>query len=1218
MTTALLGCVHSTGLADNTSPTTLRRASTMIIELLGPSGAGKTTIAEALALRLRQEGYAVRTVGGRRSHLLPRLLAWIVRAIQSWSPGAPQPRLATAVMDLLPPRSFLWSLRLKAHLYYLCEMSIGAAGANITLLDQGYVQAICSLVLLSGIVDRRRIGNALACVPKSDLVIRVDAPLEAIKVRLLERRQRLGWIQRLLELDLHTSLKQVKIVELLSEMLAREERRSVAISCLDKRSLAVAIETIMSEVRSMTGTAAERDGVSRLLPTELGFYSAYGWCLNAYPTVADVAKCLGLEIQKLKTGLNDWQADEVAINIFLLSCGLLNAVEDYLRGSTPRIPVRLMTRLGRAATWAVGWATSVLERAASIRLWRRRAAVRQWQERWQSSLDDFLSIFVRGPPLPPALFAEPAARLAELLRSWPLPADLQAKHVAAPNLFRRLDTTHHDILALGQRFVERCPDRSEPILIVGLRTSGSYFAPLLKAFLRAKGYQAALSLTIHPGKGPGRWERQQLRHCARRGFTALIVDDSPLTAGTIVLALDIGRREGFSTEKLKALVPIHAASRDCLKVLPDQIAIALEPELWHKNRLLDAKLVEHRLAEYFQAPDIFGINLVASEAAEDFNARLQSLSSGDRGARLKRVYEVHLDTTRGEEIRYVLAKSVGWGWLGYHAFLAGHRLAGFVPPILGLREGIVYMEWYPQPALPERRTGERQEIIETSACYVAARARSLPLSSPPASGRSIKRHEDGFLLLRKTLGGAYPWFLGQTLMRRRLERGLSRERCPLPTLIDGKMGHSEWIVGPHGLLKTDYEHHGMGKSELNTTDPAYDLADTILSLALSAEEERKLVRRYIEITEDRGLEQRLFINKLLAGLWTMSSAQEHLFCTPQPADRQQRLHQQFMSAWNFLIEQTARFCGALCRPAQDVQWRSPLVAVDVDGVLDRRRFGFPSTTADGMEAVSLLGAHGFCVALNTARSVAEVKAYCQAYGFAGGVAEYGSYIWDAVNQRGQVLVSEEATRQLAEMRAHLRRIPGVFLDDRHQYSIRAFTYQGKPRALFSVLVSMLRGSGTGPGTPGPLPPLAVDHLVTELGLDRLSIHQTASDTTIVVKETDKGVGLTALRDWVLGPDAETIAVGDSETDLPMFRVANRCFAPAQIGCALQARLLGCQISRHSYQRGFLEIARRLAHPDGRQCEHCSDLRQRWPRDSLFLNILEAADRLRWRTLLKGP
>lgn len=974
---------------------------------------------------------------------------------------------------------------------------------------------------------------------------------------------------------------------------------------------------IAAAVNKSISDDQEPSTVPHLLATELDFYSAYPWCLNAYPTVRDTIQHLGGEIERLRIDLNDWQTDEVATNIYLLSCGLLNAVEEYSRGPGLRIPGRLMTRLGRGAMWAMGGAMWVVEGAASIRLGRRRAGLRRWQERWRAGLDDFLSILVRGQSLGPASFAGSAARLAELLPSLPLPPDLQAKQVGAPTLFRRLDTTHFDLLALGQRFADRFPDRSEAILIVGLRTSGSYFAPLLQAYLKAEGYQVVLSLTIHPGKGPGRWERQQLHHCARHGFTALIVDDSPHTAGTIVLALDIARRAGFSLDKLRALVPTHAARRDVLKVLSDQIVISLEPEQWHKYRLLDPKLVEQRLAEYFQAPDILSMRLVASKAAEDFNARLQSSSSGDRGARLKRVYEVHLDTQRGEETRYVLAKSVGWGWLGYHAFLAGHRLSGFVPPILGLRDGIVYMEWYPQPALPQRRAGERQELIEISASYVAARARSLVLSAPPASGKSIKRHEDGFLLLRKTLGSAYPWFLGHTLMRQRLERRLSRHRCPLPTLIDGRMGRTEWIVGPHGPLKTDYEHHGMGKSELNTADPAYDLAETILSLALSAEEEQQLIRRYVEMTEDGGLEQRLFINKLLAGLWTMSSAQEQLFCKSQPADRQQQLHRQFLSAWNFLTEQTARFCGALCRSAQDVQWRSPLVALDVDGVLDRCLIGFPSTTADGIEAVSLLGAHGFCVALNTARSVAEVKAYCQAYGFAGGVAEYGSYVWDAVDQRGQVLVGEEATRQLAELRAHLRRIPGVFLDDRHQYSIRAFTYQAKPRALLSVLVSALRGSGIGPGTPTPLPPLAIDHLITELGLDRLSVHQTMGDTTIVAKETDKGVGLTVLRDWVLGPDAETIAVGDSETDLPMFRVAKRCFAPAQIDCALQARLLGCQIARHSYQRGFLDVARLIVHPDGRQCDRCSDLRNRWPRDNLFLEILEAADRTPWTTLMRA-
>jgi hydroxymethylpyrimidine pyrophosphatase-like HAD family hydrolase len=952
-----------------------------------------------------------------------------------------------------------------------------------------------------------------------------------------------------------------------------------------------------------------------LLATELDFYSAYAWCLDAYPTVGDTIQYLGREIERLQINLNDWQTHEVALNIFLLSCGVLNAVEEYLRGSAPRVPVRLMTRLGRGAVWVAG-AMSVVEAAGSTRSWRRRAGVRRWQQRWQAGLDNFLSVFVRGQSLRAASFAEPAVRLTELLLSLPLAPDLRTKHVAAPNLFRRLDTTHLDILALGQRFADRFPDRSEAILIVGLRTSGSYFAPLLKAYLKARGYQVVVSLTIHPGKGPGRRERQQLQHCARHGFTALIVDDSPLTAGTIVLALDIARRAGFSREKLKALVPTHAATRDCLKVLPDQIVVSLEPEQWHKCRLLDPKLVERRLAEYFQAPDILGMRLVASEAAGNFNARLQDLSSGDRGARLKRVYEVHLETKRGKEIRYVLAKSVGWGWLGYHAFIAGERLRGFVPPILGLRDGIVYMDWYPQPVLAKREAGERQELIETSASYVAARARSLALGSPPASGKSIKGHEYGLQLLRKSLGGAYPWLAGYTLMRRHLGRRLSRERCPLPTLIDGKMGHPEWIVGPHGFLKIDYEHHGMGKSELNTTDPAYDLAETILSLTLSAEEERRLIRRYVEMTEDGELEQRLFTNKLLAGFWTMSSAQEHLFIKPQPADMQQQLHEQFMRAWHFLTEQTARFCGALCRPAQDVRWRSPLVALDVDGVLDRRRLGFPSTSADGIEAVSLLAAHGFCVALNTARSVAEVKTYCQAYGFAGGVAEYGGYVWDAVNQRGQVLLSEEAMRQLAELRACLRRIPGVFLDDRHQYSIRAFTYQGKPRAVLSVLVSMLRGSGTGPGTPTPLSPLAVDQLITELGLDRLSILQTAIDTTIVAKEADKGTGLMVLRDWVPS-DAETIAIGDSEADLPMFRVANRSFAPAQIGCAPQARLLNCQIAPHSYQRGFLDIARLLVHPDGRQCDHCSNVRSLWPRNNLFMETLEAADRTLWRTLMRA-
>jgi hydroxymethylpyrimidine pyrophosphatase-like HAD family hydrolase len=254
--------------------------------------------------------------------------------------------------------------------------------------------------------------------------------------------------------------------------------------------------------------------------------------------------------------------------------------------------------------------------------------------------------------------------------------------------------------------------------------------------------------------------------------------------------------------------------------------------------------------------------------------------------------------------------------------------------------------------------------------------------------------------------------------------------------------------------------------------------------------------------------------------------------------------------------------------------------------------------------------------LNTARSIAEVKDYCHAYGLAGGVAEHGACLWDAVAQRERVLISPEAARQLEELRRNLRRLPGVFLDERHQYSIRAFTYEDEPPNLLSRLVKSVRSFSVGRGTPTPLPTLVMNHLMMALKLDRLSFHHTMIDTAIVAKNINKGTGLLALRDWVLGADAETIAVGDSEADLPMFGAATRSFAPAQIGCAREARLLGCRISQHRYQQGLLDIARSLTRSDGQRGEHwVEETAIGSNRKGLFLELLRAADGVRFRSLV---
>jgi trehalose-6-phosphatase len=920
-----------------------------------------------------------------------------------------------------------------------------------------------------------------------------------------------------------------------------------------------------------------------VLLEELEFYQSYDWCLNPYVTVNEAIAHLAKEVDKLSVVQVGWQIGEITTNIFLLSCGLLNCIDGHLRGAKLRLPKRL------AAT-VIGRGASRFVEAASDTPWSRRRLWR-WREQWLSSLNDFLSLIVRKQAVPPICLAESGRRLMALLE-YPFPADLRAQRLATPIAFRRLDQTQRDCLSLGDLFVRRFPDRTQPILLLGLRTTGSYVAPLLRAFYEVEGYRNIALMTIEPKKGPGRREKQNLKRFAALGYWALIVDDAPNSSYTLLDAFDIAHRAGFAPGNVKFLVPTHPANPSWFKSFPVDSVVTLAPEQWHKTELLNPKVVELRLGEYFRSQNFARTSVTASRRVDEFNAGLQGTASIRRGQRLKRVFEVQLETPEGEkQTKFVLAKSVGWGWLGYHAFLIGHRLSGYVPPVLGLRDGILYTEWTPQS---EAASGsDRETLLQVSASYVAARTRHLNLTAS-AAGMDLKKYENGSRMLAQALSQAYGGFPTNSLVRSRIA-GLVRKRpCPSPTLIDANMHRSEWIIGPQGPLKIDYEHHGMGRFALNMIDPAYDLADAILNLALSPEEERRLIAQYVAESGDAGVAQRLFTHKLLAGLSALSQSHDQLFDSPRGAEAQRDRHRRFMNAWNFLTVHSARRCGSLCHPRTYLHWEAPLVVLDIDGVLDRRLFGFPCTTAAGIKALSLLSAHEFSVALNTARSAAEVKAYCESYSLAGGIAESGGYLWDAARQRGRVLISAAAERQLAKLRTNLQRVPGVFLDERHQYSIRAFTY---------------RNIGVGGGVMAPISTLIVHELLEDLRLDQLAYRETPFDVAIVAKEVDKGTGLVALRDWVLAPDAETIAVGDDEPDLAMFRVATRSFAPSNIGYRAQTRLLGCRIAPYPHQRGLLDIVFKVIHPDRRHCERCTSGDRSLSRDDddLFLSALQAAD-----------
>ncbi len=931
---------------------------------------------------------------------------------------------------------------------------------------------------------------------------------------------------------------------------------------------------------------------------EASFYAQYPWCLNAFPTIREVVRYLSEELDKLDRVQEGWQRSEVTTNIFLLSCAITDAVDDYLVGN--RYDFSKISQLLPLARPGVQAVEKLLDAAGRLRAaWLFR--LYRWRGVWAAAVTEFLrrSLITAAPDR--AILLQQRDRLASLLPA-DFPGRLWNRRPKIPAFFRSRDFAPFDCLELGRKFVAAFPEPERPAMVMGLRTAGSFLAPLLCAYL-STGLRDTDWVAARPGKGLAVWEHEALRRAARKKARLLIVDESIHTGQTVAKAVHLLRQAGFSDGDIVMLNPVEPAFPDwknshTLQSLSRIKVLTLEPAERCKQQLLESGPVAVRLNEYFAARGYVETRVAPSPKTEKVNLRWRVQPPERVDVRLKRVYEVHLkDAAGANEVRYVLAKSVGWGWLGYHAFRAGEQLAQFVPPILGLRDGILYTEWFPGGQDAALFAPDRHAWIKSLATYIAARARSLSLGSDPTPDLAREGRHKGSEILAGALSRAYSSRIVSALKRPRIQQELSRQKCPVPILTDSKMSRQEWVVADSRLLKTDFEHHGQGKNELGMTDPAYDLADTIFHFRLSEKESAQLVRHYVQESGDIHVEKRLFLNKLLAGMWAQNLATLGLH-NPRLLHRRHEFHQQYLSAWNFLVGETIRECGKLCHRPREIHWHTPLVVADIDGVLDRMVFGFPSTTAAGIKAISLLHGHGFAIAINTARTLHEVKQYCRAYGFAGGVAEYGSVLWDAVSEQERVLVSTESLRQLGQAQDAFRRIPGIYLNGDYEYSLRAFTYQD--------------------GRTKPLPPLLVQDLLASLKLDRLQVHHTGLDTAILAKEINKGTGLLSLLAFVGLPADDVLAIGDSEPDLAMFRVVHRSFAPGNISCHREAGLLGCHVAHLPYQPGLLQIVRKIVHPEGGTCHRCRAIDAGWPKkSSLFVSLLSVADKKPLSLLLQN-
>jgi HAD superfamily hydrolase (TIGR01484 family) len=939
----------------------------------------------------------------------------------------------------------------------------------------------------------------------------------------------------------------------------------------------------------------ERDQAST--PTDIDFFSRYDWCLNPILTLKEMRQRLEQELDQNQAPAPSWQREEVLINIYILLCAATCTVDDYL--ARRALSLRPVARQFPRLSGVISASEACLNFVPRLFSFRHKRLVCRWRRQIEGAVDAVCDLLASGSAPGDIGIGNLHALLGGLLRA-PLPPQALASRMRIPEAYRCQDLTHHDVLAMAERINRICETDSRPVVVVGPRTAGSYFAPLVCAHLRKGGRAVAGWTTVRPKDGLTASERKWVRQQLRTPGLVVVVDDHPNTGNTFSLMAAGLYRLGARPENILMLAPDHPAQSDWARLVRPIRSVTLPEPEFHKRRLLDnASAMTRLMRDLYRARGWDDARIVERPLVEAVNARLWGEYEISFQVRLKRLFEVELRRRGGKtQAVRVLAKSVGWGWLGYHAALAGIRLAGFVPGVIGLRQGILFSEWKggldgahdsPQPA----------QIAAAVPAYLAARVRRLRLPED-SSLISVGSRYTGWDLLVDALRRPYGRYIGR-LQTRRIRRQLKMYRSSVPTLVDGQMGLENWVQGEHGIIyKADFEHHNFGGGELDLVDPAFDLASAIHHLGLGEEEEQNLIASYVQASGDLKVRDRLLLFKLISGLVGMERALYRLSRNPGHPSSED-WNRLYIRSRDFLTFHTHRHFAAEIGKPHFGDWSDRLFFLDLDGVFDLvALFGqFPQTTPKGLLALRLLQLHGYSVVPTTARSVSQVRDYCRGYRFPGGVAEYGCVFIDAAAGRELPLVADEAREQLLKCGDLIRNLPGVFRDPTYEWAVRAYRYHAK-------------------GTEG-LKEQEVLELLNKSGLSKLRCIATKEDTYILPREVDKGRAVRKVIDHLGSLKRPIVAMGDSYEDLEMLKAADIAYMPAN--CCEELRGMGRRprfhLVRQPVQRGLLEAVGHLI--GTRAANHHRDRQELGSptecADNLINLLTRAADQPRYIQLL---
>lgn len=806
-------------------------------------------------------------------------------------------------------------------------------------------------------------------------------------------------------------------------------------------------------------------------------------------------------------------APEASLNLLLLLCAAEQVAADNLaRGGLDLSPLRKAMRGRRFATASFSRLETFAEGLCSIRATVGERGIARQLEDLRGLALEVATAIARGEP-------RVAVDPSDVARCFPPPESaLAGCRMKVPSCFRAQDLSPVDCFELARRFALTAPAGSDA-LVVGIRTSGSYMAPLVAGWLRSRGFVARYT-TLRP-KAPlvGVESEVIRRQCAS---SVLIVDDPPMTGASYLRTAMRLEQCGVARRSITLLVPVGAES--ALETG------GLAPEFDSYNRV---ELPHRELEVRRQLPSPELLSFLASAVGHPGALVTPVLSADEveqqaRRRHVKQVYEV-------EGAGRVHVKGVGVGWFGYPARHAVSALSGRIPEVVGFWGTLMVTREV--PAGPP--TGPPCQDI---AAYVATRAQALRL---PGRRPSEKFQKDGFYRLAKLMARVHGPLAPLRMARLRRELAQAVGEAPA-CLLDGRMGREEWFDGSPPL-KGDFEEHAFDKDDLGLHDPAYDLAGALLELGPSRAFEASLVSRYAALSGDLKVRSRLTVALLLYGAFLLErrswEVEGELGTAAWAGAVQAWLEAEAAMTWS-----VNRLLGDAF-PARPAEQAAVLWSIDVDGVLEDAGLGFPSATPAAALALQRAHEAGALVVLNSGRSLPELVLRCDAMRLDGAVAEYGSAIWDAMSGLSQSLLDDDEREALGLVRLAASRLSGVHLDSRYRHSVRARRFVGgKLRALGAEQIQPL----------------------LEAGGDRVRAIQGVRQTDFISSAHDKGSGLDQLRGRLRFRGA-VLAVGDAEPDVPMAVRATRAYAPLHREASLAQAAVHLRADR---QRAVLEAVRR--------------------------------------------